>query len=452
MEHRNAITANPESQHPGTMAKIAKTVCMVGTGYVGLVTGACFAEMGHLVFCVDTDTAKIAGLRAGAVPIYEPDLAELVQRNVAADRLHFTSSYQEGMRDAEFVFIAVDTPPAADGQADLTHIESAARSIAEFLDHRLILVNKSTVPIGVGLVVEKLVRQNTASDACFSVVSNPEILREGNAIHDCLHPDRVVIGGADSAACEAVALLYQSLGCPIVITDLATAEMTKYASNAMLATRISFMNEIAAVCEQFGADVTQVARGMGYDRRIGPSFLNAGLGYGGSCFPKDVKALIHQAARVGCDLQLLRAVEDINRAQRDRVVDKLSALLGGLDGRSIGLLGLAFKPRTDDLRQAPSLEIAARLLAEGAAVSAYDPVAMPRAARANPRHPTLQRCVRTRTGSRWSGCRDRVGRLQHAGHGSYQATHADAGARRRAQSVRWTNPQRLGIHLLRQRA
>ena len=353
-----------------------KTLCVVGVGYVGLVTGACFADMGNQVSCVDVDHDRIAMLNAGALPIYEPGLAELVRHNVAAGRLCFTTSYASGMDNADFVFIAVNTPMDADGSADLSYVAAAAGSIAANLDHDLIVVNKSTVPAGTGDMVYELIARQQRSRAHFAVVSNPEFLREGSALQDCMHPDRVVLGSRDAAAAEAVAKLYQPLNCPILLTDLPTAEMIKYASNAMLATRISFMNEMAAVCEQVGADVRQVARGIGYDRRIGPLFLEAGVGYGGSCFPKDVKALIRLAANKGCHPELLRAVEDINVAQRERVVDKLRALLGGLSGRSIGLLGLAFKPDTDDLREAPALDIARRLLAEGATVSGYDPVAM----------------------------------------------------------------------------
>ncbi|HEX8917262.1 MAG TPA: UDP-glucose/GDP-mannose dehydrogenase family protein, partial [Chloroflexota bacterium] len=369
---------------PRLQTAMVKTICVVGTGYVGLVTGACFAELGNQVSCIDTDATKIARLQAGGMPIYEPGLAELVQRNVVAGRLSFTTSYQDGMHNADFVFIAVNTPMDAEGGADLSFVASAAQSIAANLDHELIIVNKSTVPAGTGDMVQQLVERHMTGDARFWVVSNPEFLREGSAIYDCLHPDRVVLGSRNLAACEAVAALYRPLKSPILMTDLPTAEMIKYASNAMLATRISFINEIAAVCEQIGADVRQVARGMGYDKRIGPLFLDAGVGYGGSCFPKDVKALIRLAATKGCHPELLRAVEDINLAQRERVVDKLRALLGGLSARSIGLLGLAFKPGTDDMREAPAVEIAARLLAEGAAVSAYDPVAMPRAAKLIP--------------------------------------------------------------------
>jgi UDPglucose 6-dehydrogenase len=353
-----------------------RNLCVIGTGYVGLVTGTCFAELGNQVACVDVDKAKIELLRSGGMPIYEPGLAELVQRNAAMGRLRFTTSYAEGMRKAEFVFIAVNTPPTADsGGADLRFVEAAATSIGQHLDHDLVIVNKSTVPIGTGDLVARIVERERKTEARFAVVSNPEFLREGSAVADCLNPDRVVLGSADRAAGEAVAALYLSLRRPIIITDLATAEMIKYASNAMLAARISFINEMAEICEALGADVKQVALGMGYDKRIGESFLEAGLGYGGSCFPKDVKALMHMASTHGCHPQLLQAVEDINSDQRRRAVDKLAELLGSLEGKTVGLLGLAFKPNTDDMREAASTDIARMLLDAGARVKAYDPVA-----------------------------------------------------------------------------
>src|SRR5581483_7522345 len=354
-----------------------RSICVVGTGYVGLVTGTCFAEMGNQVTCLDVDEAKIALLNSGKLPIYEPGLADLVQRNFNMGRLRFTPSYAEGMAAAEFVFIAVNTPSSGDnGGADLRFVESAAKSIGRHLDHDLIIVNKSTVPIGTGDLVASIVLAERKTDARFSVVSNPEFLREGSAVADCLNPDRVVLGSTNRTAAETVAGLYLSLRCPIIITDLATAEMIKYASNAMLATRISFINEIAEVCEALGADVKQVAIGMGYDKRIGSSFLEAGLGYGGSCFPKDVKALMHMASTQGCHPQMLQAVTDINSDQRKRAVDKVRNQLGRLEGKHVGLLGLAFKPNTDDMREAAAVDIANMLLAEGAHVRAYDPVAM----------------------------------------------------------------------------
>jgi len=358
-----------------------KDICVIGTGYVGLVTGACFADLGNRVVCLDIDEEKIAMLEAGEMPIYEPGLEEMVRRNVAAGRLSFTTSYDVAIREEQpkYIFIAVGTPEGVDGEADMRYVRMAAESIAEVMDHPVIIVNKSTVPVGTGDWVAEIINRHRNNDAEFAVVSNPEFLREGSAINDFLHPDRVVLGSLEREAAQKVAQLYLSLRAPIVITDLRTAEMIKYASNAYLASRISFINEIAAICEQLGADVKEVAIGMGYDKRIGHHFLDAGIGYGGSCFPKDVKALAHMAAIHGRHPQLLRAVMDINKDQRRRVVQKLRGLLGGLRDCTIGLLGLAFKPNTDDLREAPAVEIAHLLQNEGAHVKGYDPVAMPNA-------------------------------------------------------------------------
>lgn len=354
-----------------------KRLAVIGVGYVGLVTGACFADLGNRVRCVDLDTERIGQLEKGEMPIFEPGLEELVTRNVAAGRLSFTSDYAEGLADAEFVFIAVGTPSGYDGEADLTYVQEAARRIAEIMDHPLIVVNKSTVPIGTGDLVAEIIEKYQKRPIPFSVVSNPEFLREGSAIQDFMNPDRIVLGSTDKKAAERVAELHRPLGAPTMITDLRTAEMIKYASNAFLATKISFINEIAAICERLGADVKEVAAGMGMDRRIGPAFLQAGVGWGGSCFPKDVKALEHMAAMHDCHPQLLRAVMDINRDQRRRLVLKVRDALGGLKDKYIGVLGLSFKPNTDDMREAPSIEVIRLLLSEGAKVRAYDPVAMP---------------------------------------------------------------------------
>jgi UDPglucose 6-dehydrogenase len=353
-----------------------RKICVIGVGYVGLVTGTCFGDLGHQVTCVDVDEGKIEKLRAGVLPIYEPGLEEIVRRNMQAGRLEFTSSYNEAIDGSEFAFIAVGTPQGSGGEADLKYVRSAAQSIAEIMDHPLIIINKSTVPIGTGDWVSEIVRRHQPEPVDFSVVSNPEFLREGAAINDFMHPDRIVLGSLDPEAAAQVAQLYLSLRAPIMITDLRTAEMIKYASNAFLATRISFINEIASICEALGADVKEVAVGMGYDKRIGPDFLDAGIGYGGSCFPKDVQALAHMAAVHGCHPQLLRAVMDINRDQRRQVVHKLRELLGRLDQRVLGVLGLAFKPNTDDMREAPSVELIHLLQSEGAKIRAYDPVAM----------------------------------------------------------------------------
>jgi UDPglucose 6-dehydrogenase len=351
-------------------------ICVIGVGYVGLTTGTCFADLGHQVTCVDVDEARIARLHNGELPIYEPGLEEMVRRNAHAGRLLFTADYKEGLQGADFAFIAVGTPQGSGGEADLKYVRAAAEGIARAMDHPLIVINKSTVPIGTGDWVADIIRRFQSEATEFSVVSNPEFLREGSAINDFMQPDRIVLGSLDPDAAAQVAQLYLSLRAPIMLTDLRTAEMIKYASNAFLATRISFINEIASICEALGADVKEVANGMGYDKRIGPHFLDAGIGYGGSCFPKDVQALAHMAAVHGCHPQLLRAVMDINFDQRRQIIHKLRELLGKLDEKVIGMLGLAFKPNTDDMREAPSVELIHLLQSEGARVQAYDPVAM----------------------------------------------------------------------------
>lgn len=361
-----------------------KNICVVGTGYVGLVTGTCFADMGNRVTCVDINSEKIAALNAGKMPIYEPGLEEMVERNVRAGRLYFTTSYAEGLNGAEFVFIAVGTPSGVDGEADLRYVRMAAEEIARTMVAPIIVINKSTVPVGTGDWVADIISRHQPQPIPFAVVSNPEFLREGNAIADFLNPDRVVLGSLNREAAEKVAQLHLALRAPIVVTDLRTAEMIKYASNAFLATRISFINEIAAICDELGADVKEVAAGMGYDKRIGRYFLDAGLGYGGSCFPKDVLALEHMALIHGAHPSLLRAVMEINRDQRRKALLRLRHELGGLRHRVVGLMGLAFKPNTDDMREAPAVELAHLLQSEGARVKAYDPVAMGVAARELP--------------------------------------------------------------------
>jgi len=364
---------------------MVKRITVVGTGYVGLVTAAGFADLGNRVIGLDIDETKIAKLRRGEMPIYEPGLAEIVQRNMAAGRLSFTTDYAEAIPDAEFVFIAVGTPQGENGEADLRYVEAAARSIAQHMTGPLIIVNKSTVPVGTGDWVAAVVRRYQPKPIPFSVVSCPEFLREGSAVYDFMNPHRVVLGSSDPEAAEKVAQLHLPLRAPILITDLRTAEMIKYASNAFLATKISFINEIANICETLGADVKEVATGMGYDPRIGPLFLEAGLGFGGSCFPKDVQALARMAEEMGRHPQLLRAVLEINMDRRRMAVERVRELLGGdLSGKIVGLLGLAFKPNTDDMREAPSIDIARGLLAEGAHVRAYDPIAMDNARRILP--------------------------------------------------------------------
>ncbi|MDB5073924.1 MAG: UDP-glucose 6-dehydrogenase [Chloroflexi bacterium] len=358
-----------------------RRICVVGTGYVGLTTGTCFADLGNDVTCLDIDAGKIANLRRGEMPIYEPGLAEMVLHNQAAGRLRFvaevdTEAYDTALAEAEFIFIAVSTPThAGSDRADLRAVRACAQRIARSLSGHTIIINKSTVPIGAGDWVAAIVDTYRAPDVTFAVVSNPEFLREGSALLDFMQPDRVVLGSTDKHAAETVAQLYLTLRCRVMITDLRTAEMIKYASNAFLATSISFINEIARICERLGADVKEVAAGMGYDKRIGGAFLDAGLGFGGSCFPKDVKALAHMAAFSGCHPQLLRAVLDINYDQRLHVVTRVREALGSLDGKHIGLLGLAFKPNTDDMREAPSVDLIKQLQAENATIAAYDPQA-----------------------------------------------------------------------------
>jgi UDPglucose 6-dehydrogenase len=352
-------------------------ICVIGSGYVGLVTGTCFADLGNQVICLDVDTERIAKIKKGLMPIYEPGLEQLVAQNVQAERLEFSTDYTRSLAEAEFAFIAVGTPSGEDGEADMQYIRSAAESIAEHVDHPIIIVNKSTVPVGTGdLVTDIITRRREGRALQFHVVSNPEFLREGSAINDFMGPDRIVLGSVDKDAASQVAQLYLSLRCPILITDLRTAEMIKYASNAFLATRISFINEISNMCDELGADVREVALGMGYDKRIGHAFLDAGLGWGGSCFPKDVKALAHMAVLHGTHPQLLQAVMEINRNQRRRAVMRLRRVLGGLNDKVIGILGLSFKPNTDDIRDSPSLEVIHLLENEGARVRAYDPQAM----------------------------------------------------------------------------
>ncbi len=361
-------------------------ICVIGTGYVGLVTGTCFADLGNQVTCMDVDPERIHHLHQGIMPIYEPGLEQLVKQNVQAGRLFFTTEYPDGLKDAEFAIIAVGTPSGVDGEADLQYVRSAAEAIADHVNHPVVVVNKSTVPVGTGdWVADVIKKRRNGKPLTFSVVSNPEFLREGSAINDFMNPDRVVLGSLNRDAAAQVGQLYSSLRCPVLITDLRTAEMIKYASNAFLATRISFINEIANMCEEMGADVREVARGMGMDKRIGHAFLDAGVGWGGSCFPKDVKALAHMAVLHGTHPQLLQAVMEINRNQRRKVIFKLRKELGSLDEKVVGVLGISFKPNTDDIRDAPALEIIHLLQNEGATVRAYDPQAMDNAARMMPR-------------------------------------------------------------------
>ena len=363
-----------------------KTIAVIGTGYVGICTAATFAHTGNRVIGVDIDADRIARLAAGESTIFEPGLAALLRANMRAGRLSFTTDYAAAIPEADFVFICVDTPTGANAGADMHHVCAAAHSIAHALNpaHCTIIVDKSTMPVGSGDMIAAILHAESRPGTRFAVVSNPEFLREGSALHDASHPDRVVIGASDRDAAVAVAALYDSFGAPIHITNLRAAEMIKYASNAMLATRISFMGEIARICDGLGVDVREVATGMGMDTRIGPAFLSAGIGFGGSCFPKDVKALAFMAEEAEYMPQLLHAVLGINQESRRAFVRRLNHLVGDLDGATVAVWGLAFKPNTDDLREAPSLDIIRDLSARGAVVRAYDPVAMDAARRILP--------------------------------------------------------------------
>jgi UDPglucose 6-dehydrogenase len=354
-----------------------KQICVIGVGYVGIVTGACFADLGNRVIALDVNEQRVANLKKGIMPIYEPGLEELVKRNVHAGRLTFTTDYAEAVKGTEFAFIAVGTPSGGSGEADLQYVAAAAKSIAENMTAPLVIINKSTVPVGTGDWVADIVKRSQKTPIDFSVVSCPEFLREGSAIGDFSQPHRTVLGSTDKDAANKVAQLHLPLRAPIVITDLRTAEMIKYASNAFLATKISFINEIANICEALGADVKEVAAGMGYDARIGRHFLDAGLGWGGSCFPKDVLALAYMAEEAGLDPRILNTVMEVNYERRKTAVEHTKNMLGGsLQGKIIGLLGLAFKPNTDDMRDAPAIDIAGELKSAGAIVRGYDPVAM----------------------------------------------------------------------------
>jgi UDPglucose 6-dehydrogenase len=353
-----------------------KQICVIGVGYVGLVTGACFADLGNRVIALDINEQRIEGLKNGLMPIYEPGLEELVKRNVKAGRLSFTTSYAEGLKGTEFAFISVGTPSGVNGEADLQYVVAAARSIAENMTAPLVIINKSTVPIGTGDWVADIVTKHQPKPVDFAVVSCPEFLREGSAIGDFISPHRTVIGSLHRDAAEKVAQLHLPLRAPILITDLRTAEMIKYASNAFLATKISFINEVADICEALGADVKEVAAGMGYDKRIGSAMLDAGLGWGGSCFPKDVKAMAFMAEEKGLNPRILHSVLEVNYDRRKETIRHVEALLGGLKGKTVGLLGLAFKPNTDDMREAASIDIVAGFIQAGATVRAFDPAAM----------------------------------------------------------------------------
>jgi len=352
-------------------------LAVIGSGYVGLVAGACLAETGNDVVCVDKDEAKIRMLRRGRMPIFEPGLEELVKRNVAEKRLSFTTQLPKAVRASSVIFIAVGTPMGEDGSADLQHVLGVAREIAQAMNGYKVIVDKSTVPVGTADKVREIIRRETTHP--FSVVSNPEFLKQGAAVDDFLKPDRVVIGTQDEKGGEIMRQVYAPFtrtGAPIMVMDTASAELCKYAANAMLATKISFMNEMANVCEAFGADVDQVRRAVGSDRRIGPSFLFPGVGYGGSCFPKDVQAIVKFTKDKGYDFQILQAVEKVNHRQKSVLAGRMEQHFGSLKGRTIAVWGLAFKPRTDDMREAPAVVLIERLLALGAKVQVFDPAAM----------------------------------------------------------------------------
>ncbi|MEE9613733.1 MAG: UDP-glucose/GDP-mannose dehydrogenase family protein [Thermodesulfobacteriota bacterium] len=354
-------------------------VCIIGTGYVGLVTGTCFADFGVNVTCVDKDAAKVEMLRRGEIPIFEPGLKEVVDKNLAEGRLSFTTDLAKSIQDSLVIFIAVGTPQGDDGSADLRYVKDVAGTIADNLVGYKVVVTKSTVPVGTGGLIEGIIREKVGTDGKFDVVSNPEFLREGSAVEDFMRPNRVVLGTRSEQAVAILKDLYSPLyliETPFVITDVETAELIKYASNAFLATKVSFINEVANLCEKVGADVHTVARGMGLDKRIGPKFLHPGPGYGGSCFPKDTLAITSIARDHSYTFRIVEAAIEVNTAQRRLMVEKVDGAVGGLSGKTIGVLGLTFKPNTDDIRESPAVDIVRSLVEGGAKVRAYDPVAM----------------------------------------------------------------------------
>ncbi|PIP21164.1 MAG: UDP-glucose 6-dehydrogenase [Candidatus Omnitrophica bacterium CG23_combo_of_CG06-09_8_20_14_all_40_11] len=354
-------------------------ISIIGTGYVGLVTGACFAELGNNIICADNDSKKITGLKKGVLPLYEPGLEELVITNIRKTRLKFTTSIKEAVKGSEIIFIAVGTPSLDNGEADLTGVESVARNIALNLTGYRLIVEKSTVPVETGIWVKHTISTYIKHNIKFDIASNPEFLREGQAINDFMHPDRIVIGVESKRARDILVNLYKPLNAPLVITDIKSAELIKHASNSYLATKISFINAISRICEKVGADVVEVAQGMGLDKRIGSSFLNAGIGYGGSCFPKDVDAFINITEKLGCNFDLLKVAKAINQQQKIFFLNKIKELLWIIKDKTIGILGLSFKPNTDDIRNAPSIDIIRALQSEGAKIKVYDPCAMEKA-------------------------------------------------------------------------
>lgn len=354
-----------------------KKVSIIGTGHVGLVTGACLAEMGNRVICVDNNVEKIAALNRGEMPIYEPGLEELVKKNVRGGRLSFTTSIKEGVDKSEIIFIAVNTPPKPDGEADLCYVEAVSREVAQTMKGYKIIVEKSTVPVETGKWISRTVKLNNKKNTNFDVVSNPEFLREGSAVYDTMHPDRIVLGVGSKKAERIMRELYQPLDAPIIVTDIESAEIIKHASNSFLAMKISYINSIANVCEKAGADIKKVAEGIGCDKRIGRDFLNAGVGFGGACLPKDLQAFVGITQKLGYDFELLKVVEKINHQQRELLASKVRDAVWNIKDKTIGILGLAFKPNTDDMRNAPSIDIIQMLQREEAKIKAYDPVAIP---------------------------------------------------------------------------
>ena len=350
-------------------------IAVIGSGYVGLVTGACFAELGNDVICVDIDEDKISRLNNNIVPIYEPGLDEMIRRNRKEGRLGFTTDLRKAIKESDVIFICVGTPPKENGEADVSYVESVAGTIADVMDSYKVIVEKSTVPVETGEKVAKSIKEHNIHKADFDVVSNPEFLREGAAIDDFMHPDRIVIGCESEKSRQIMKKLYEPLKAPICFTDIKSAEIIKHASNSFLATKISFINAISGICELAGADIEKVAEGMGLDKRIGRRFLNAGIGYGGFCFPKDAEAFIRISEKLGYDFRLLKEVQEVNHAQRKNFVKKIEKALWVVKGKTIGILGLAFKPDTDDMRFAPSVEIIKALQMDGAKIKAYDPKA-----------------------------------------------------------------------------
>lgn len=354
-------------------------ICVIGSGYVGLVTGSCFADLGNEVICVDNNKSKVVALKKGIIPIYEPGLEELVARNVKEGRLSFTDRLKDGVKKCEVIFVCVPTPPKDNGDADMTYVEHVAKEIALSMPSYRLIVEKSTVPVNTGEWVEHTINVYNKRKVKFDVASNPEFLKEGSAIEDFMNPDRVVVGVKSKRAADILTELYKPLNAPIVVTDIKSAEIIKHASNSFLATKISFINSVANICDKVGADVVDVARGMGLDKRISKDFLSAGIGFGGSCFPKDLAAFVHIAQRSGYDFGILKEVQRVNKHQKRAVIKRIEELLWNLPKKTVGVLGLSFKPGTDDLRESPALEIIGMLQNEGVHIKVFDPVAMDKA-------------------------------------------------------------------------